>query len=320
MKLQPMVLVCGAGGFIGNHLVTSLKSHGFYVIGADLKYPEFSESDADEFYICDLSDWNQVDKVVTENIQTIYQLAADMGGAGYVFTGDNDADILTNSLAININICKAMLKNNIKNVFFTSSACVYPEELQTNVDYPVLVEEKAYPANPDSEYGWEKLTSERLYLSYARNYNLRVRIARLHNVFGSLTSYNNGKEKAPAALCRKIIENSNAIQIWGDGQQQRSFLYIDECIKGIHKIQNSNYNRPLNLGAERIISINRLVKIICDIAGKQIKIEHIPGPLGVQTRTSDNKKIREILNWAPAENLEYGLTQTYNWIKNEINR
>lgn len=321
MKKDNTVLVCGAGGFIGSHLVSSLRSNGFYVIGVDIKYPEFQKSEAHEFYMCNLSNQTEVDNLFsTIQVKTIYQLAADMGGAGYVFTGNNDADILTNSLLININICNAMVKYHIDNVFFTSSACVYPEELQTGESIPDLIENASYPANPDSEYGWEKLTSERLYLSYARNYNLRVRIARLHNVFGPFGSYNNGKEKAPAALCRKIAETNQEIEVWGNGKQQRSFLYIDECIKGIHRIQNSNYEFPLNLGSERIITINELVQIISSIAGKQILIRHLPGPTGVQTRTSNNDKLQFVLNWVPYENLEYGLKETYNWIKNEITK
>ena len=321
MKKDNTVLVCGAGGFIGSHLVSSLRSNGFYVIGVDIKYPEFQKSEAHEFYMCNLSNQTEVDNLFsTIQVKTIYQLAADMGGAGYVFTGNNDADILTNSLLININICNAMVKYHIDNVFFTSSACVYPEELQTGESIPDLIENASYPANPDSEYGWEKLTSERLYLSYARNYNLRVRIARLHNVFGPFGSYNNGKEKAPAALCRKIAETNQEIEVWGNGKQQRSFLYIDECIKGIHRIQNSNYEFPLNLGSERIITINELVQIISSIAGKQILIRHLPGPTGVQTRTSNNDKLQFVLNWVPYENLEYVLKETYNWIKNEITK
>ena len=312
------VLVCGAGGFIGSHLVTDLRNKGYYVIGADLKYPEFGTTNTNEFYLYDLRSPELVSKLLTEDIDTVYQLAADMGGAGYIFTGDNDADIMHNSATINLNICNEMVKKNIKNVFYTSSACMYPSHNQENPDSPLLSEDSAYPANPDSEYGWEKLFSERLYLSYARNYNLNVRIARLHNVFGPLGSWNNGKEKAPAALCRKIAQANDCIEVWGPGTQTRSFLYIDDCIEGIHKIMDSTYNQPLNLGSERMISINDLAKLISKIAGKNIEIKNIPGPLGVMGRNSDNRLIQQVIGWAPKDSLEYGLEKTYKWIKEQV--
>ena len=312
------VLVCGAGGFIGTHLVTSLKNKNFYVIGADLKYPEYSKTDADEFHIVDLRDQNSVKTLLTPDISEVYQLAADMGGAGYIFTGENDADIMHNSATINLNVLNEMVKKGITNIFYTSSACMYPSHNQTDPDNPLLSEDSAYPANPDSEYGWEKLFSERLYLAYAKNYNLRVRIARLHNVFGPLGSWNNGKEKAPAALCRKVscAENNDIIEIWGPGTQTRSFLYIEECIEGIHKIMASDSMTPLNLGSERMISINDLAMLIANLANKKITIRNIDGPVGVMGRNSHNKLIREKINWAPNDNLEYGLTQTFNWINN----
>lgn len=311
------VLVCGAGGFIGTHLVTSLKQQGYYVIGADLKYPLFSKTDADEFHIVDLRNQEHVAKVVTEGIWCIYQLAADMGGAGFISTGENDADIMHNSATINLNILNEMVKKKVFKVFYTSSACVYPEYNQLDPDNPLCSEESAYPAEPDSEYGWEKLFSERLYLSYARNYHFTVRIARLHNVFGPLGSWCDGREKAPAALCRKVIESTEEVEVWGPGNQTRSFMYIDECIKGIHKIVDGETQGPINLGSERMISINDLVALIARIAGKDIKIKNIPGPQGVMGRNSHNDYIKGVLGWAPADTLEYGLEQTYNWIKSQ---
>jgi GDP-D-mannose 3', 5'-epimerase len=314
------ILVCGAGGFIGTHLVTSLKNLGNYVIGADLKYPEYSKSDADEFHIVDLRDQNSVNELVASDIDEIYQLAADMGGAGYIFTGDNDADIMHNSASINLNVLDAMKKNGVNRVFYSSSACMYPAHNQTDPDNPVLSEDSAYPADPDSEYGWEKLFSERVYMAYARNHGISARIARFHNIFGPLGSWNNGKEKAPAALCRKIAQGSDTIEVWGPGTQTRSFLYIAECIEGIHKIMASDYTLPLNLGSERMISINDLALLIAKIAGKDIRIKNIPGPQGVMGRNSHNKLIRETLGWSPDENLELGLEKTHNWIQQELNK
>jgi nucleoside-diphosphate-sugar epimerase len=314
------VLVCGAGGFIGHHLVKSLKKQGHYVVGADLKNPEYEPTDADEFYLYDLREQDLVRKLIGSDIDTIYQLAADMGGAGYIFTGNNDADIMHNSALINLNILEAMVKNRVKNIFYTSSACMYPAYNQTDSANPLLSEDSAYPADPDSEYGWEKLFSERLYLSYARNYGLRVRIARLHNVFGPLGAWNNGQEKAPSALCRKVAESSGEIEIWGPGTQTRSFLYIDECIEGIHRIQKSDYKYPLNLGSERMISINDLGTLIAKIAGKQISIRNVDGPIGVMGRNSHNKLILETIGWAPQDTFEHGLSETYSWIEKLINR
>jgi nucleoside-diphosphate-sugar epimerase len=314
------VLVCGAGGFIGHHLVKSLKKQGLYVIGADLKYPEYESTTADEFHIVDLKRQALVKQLVTSEIDTIYQLAADMGGAGYIFSGDNDANIMHNSALINLNIVESMAENNIKNVFFTSSACIYPYQNQVDSDNPHLSEDTAYPANPDSEYGWEKLFSERLYLTWARNYNLRVRIVRLHNVFGPLGAWNNGKEKSPAALCRKVAQSDDVVEIWGNGQQTRSFLYIDDCIEGIHRVQSSDYKYPLNLGSERMISIDNLCQLIAKIVGKKITIKHIDGPTGVAGRNSHNQLIKEVIGWAPPDNLEHGLKQTYTWIKSMIEK
>lgn len=315
------VLVCGGGGFIGTHLVTSLKNQGHYVIGADLKYPEYSITDADQFHIVDLRNQYEVTKLITSDIDEIYQLAADMGGAGYIFTGDNDSDIMHNSAMINLNILNEMTKKNIKRVFYSSSACIYPSHNQTDPNNPLLSEESAYPAYPDSEYGWEKLFSERLYMSFARNYGIRVRIARFHNIFGPLGSWNNGKEKSIAALCRKIAhsEEDGIVEIWGSGNQTRSFLYIDECIEGIHRIMNSDCEFPLNLGSERMISINNLALLIAKLANKNVSIKNVDGPTGVMGRNSHNKLIRETIGWAPDEDLEDGLNKTYDWIERQIN-
>lgn len=314
------VLVCGAGGFIGTHLVTSLKKQGYHVIGADLKYPSYCNTDADEFYIMDLRIQENVKKLITDDIYEIYQLAADMGGAGYIFTGDNDADIMHNSATINLNILQEMITKKINRIFYSSSACMYPAYNQTDPLNPLLSEESAYPAAPDSEYGWEKLFSERVYLAFAKNYGLRVRIARFHNIFGPLGAWNNGKEKAPAALCRKVATNSTEVEVWGPGTQTRSFLYIDECIQGIHKIMDSNCDLPLNLGSERMISINELVYLIADRVGKKISIKNISGPLGVMGRNSHNKLINEKIGWKPSEDLEYGIDQTYAWIKQQLDK
>ena len=311
------VLVCGAGGFIGGHLVTSLKEKGYYVVGADIKQHEYKNTDADEFYQYDLREQDLVRKLVTPDISAIYQLAADMGGAGYVFTGENDADIMHNSALINLNILEAMVKNGIKNVFYSSSACMYPSHNQEDPNNPLLSEESAYPANPDSEYGWEKLFSERVFLAFAKNYGIRARVARFHNVFGPLGSWNDGREKAPAALCRKVALSDGEVEIWGPGVQTRSFLFIEECIEGIHRIMASDYEFPLNLGSERMISINDLALLIAQIAGKDISIKNIPGPTGVMGRNSHNRLIKETIGWAPVDNLEYGLEKTYAWIKEQ---
>ena len=316
--MSKKVLVCGAGGFIGGHLVSSLKKQGHYVIGADIKQHEYKKTDADEFYQYDLREQSNVRKLFTSDIDTIYQLAADMGGAGYIFTGDNDADIMHNSAMINLNIAEEVVAKGVRNVFYSSSACMYPSHNQEDPDNPLLSEESAYPANPDSEYGWEKLFSERLWMSFARNHGLRARIARLHNVFGPQGSWNNGKEKAPAALCRKVAQSTGTVEVWGPGVQTRSFLYIDECIEGIHRIQASDCDIPLNLGSERMISINGLVGLISTIAKKPVKINNVPGPMGVMGRNSHNQLIRDTIGWAPQDNLESGLEQTYAWISDMI--
>jgi len=313
------VLVCGAGGFIGVHLVNSLKNRGYYVIGADLRYPDFSQTLADEFHIVDLRNQEHVNRVVTKDLYEIYQLAADMGGAGYIFTGDNDANIMYNSSIINLNILREMVEKGIDRIFYSSSACMYPEYNQTDSSNPILSEDSAYPANPDSEYGWEKLFSERLFLSFAKNYGIRVRIARFHNVFGPESSWTGGKEKSPAAICRKIAETETGeIEVWGPGTQTRSYLYIDECIVGIKKIVDGEYNYPLNLGSERMISINELASLVGRLTNKNIRIKNVDGPIGVAGRTSHNKLIKEQLNWSPPDNLEDGLLKTYKWILEQI--
>jgi GDP-D-mannose 3',5'-epimerase len=316
------ILVCGAGGFIGNHLVSSLKSKGHHVVGVDLKRPDFSTTLADEFYVCDLRDQASVNTVISKHTyDEIYQLAADMGGAGFISTGLNDADIMHNSVTINLNVLDAMVRYKQPKVFYSSSACVYPEHNQEDPDNPLCSEESAYPADPDSEYGWEKLFSERLYLTYSRNYGIDIRIARLHNIYGPFGSWNDGREKAPAALCRKVAQakDGDNIEVWGPGTQTRSFLFIDECIEGIHRLMASDCKEPLNLGSTRMISINNLVWLIAKIANKSITVKNINGPRGVMGRNSDNKLITEKLNWAPDENLEYGIEITYNWIKGKTN-
>lgn len=314
------ILVTGAGGFIGTHLVNDLKQQGHRVIAADLKYPEYSQTTADEFYTIDLRRQDLVHKLFSEyKFDEVYQLAADMGGAGYIFTGEHDADVMHNSAQINLNILDAMREHQVNRVFYSSSACIYPAHNQTDPDNPLCSEESAYPANPDSEYGWEKLFSERMYQAYARNYGMHCRIARFHNIFGPLGSWNNGKEKSPAALCRKVAATTDGVvDVWGPGTQTRSFLYIAECIKGIHRIMESDQAQPVNLGSERMISINNLALLIGEIAGKEITINNIAGPVGVMGRSSHNELIQSILGWRPDENLEYGLQNTYDWIYKQM--
>lgn len=312
------ILVCGAGGFIGTHLVHSLKTQGHYVIGVDLKYPEYKQTDADEFHILDLRKQSTAEQLITADLYEIYQLAADMGGAGYIFTGENDADIMHNSAMINLHVAHEMVKKGVKRVFYSSSACMYPAYNQTDPNNPLLSEESAYPAAPDSEYGWEKLFSERVFMAFAKNHGIRARIARFHNIFGPLGAWNNGREKSPAALCRKVALSNGEVEVWGPGTQTRSFLFIEECIEGIHKIQQSDCEFPLNLGSERMISINDFAKLIAQRAGKEITIKNIPGPLGVMGRNSHNKLIMETIGWRPSEDLEYGIDKTYAWIKHQI--
>lgn len=311
-------LVLGAGGFIASHLVKRLKSEGFWVRGVDLKYPEFTETHADDFAIGDLRDLQFVRDVVDRRFDEVYQLAADMGGAGYIFIGENDADIMYNSALINLHLLETCKRRNIKNIFYSSSACMYPEHNQLDPENPDCREDSAYPANPDSEYGWEKLFSERLYLAYNRNHGLNCSVGRYHNIFGPEGTWCGGKEKAPAALCRKVAvaKNNSTIEVWGDGKQTRSFLYIDECVEGTTRLlRNTSFNGPVNIGSEEMISINDLAKMIIDISGKTVNLKNIPGPVGVRGRNSNNDLIFEKLKWKPSEPLENGLKKTYEWIK-----
>lgn len=313
-------LVLGAGGFIGGHLVKRLKKEGFWVRGVDLKFHEHSPTEADDFVVGDLRDQSFVARVIDQPFGEVYQLAADMGGAGYVFTGENDADIMHNSATINLNVLDACHKRNIKRVFYSSSACMYPEHNQLDPDNPNCEESSAYPANPDSEYGWEKLFSERLYLAYNRNYGMECRVARYHNIFGIEGTWDGGKEKAPAAMCRKVAmcEDGGTIEVWGDGMQTRSFLYVDECVEGTIRLLRSEFEGPVNIGSEEMISINDLAKMVIAISGKDISIDNIPGPEGVRGRNSDNRLIREKLDWEPEQPLKAGMEKTYEWIMGRV--
>lgn len=315
-------LVLGAGGFIGGHLVKRLKKEGFWVRGVDLKFHEHADTEADDFVIGDLRDQTFCRSVIDRNFEEVYQLAADMGGAGYIFTGEHDADIMHNSATINLNVADIAHKRNIKRTFYSSSACMYPAYNQEDPDNPNCAENSAYPAAPDSEYGWEKLFSERLFLAYNRNYGLSNRVARYHNIFGPEGTWDGGKEKAPAAVCRKVAnaKSGDAIEIWGDGLQTRSFLYVDECVEGTLRLTRSDFEGPVNIGSEEMVTINQLVDIVADIAGKKIEKNHIPGPTGVRGRNSDNRLIREKLDWAPSQTLREGLEKTYEWIEWQVRR
>lgn len=334
-------LVLGAGGFIGNHMVSRLKSEGYWVRGVDLKRPEFSQSAADHFVIRDLRDPINVQELIgwagsnrgphetwarqfDLPFDEIYQFAADMGGAGYIFTGENDANVMHNSATINLNVLDAVrdmnksYKVNKTKIFYSSSACMYPEHNQLDPDNPNCEESSAYPANPDSEYGWEKLFSERLYLAYNRNYNIPVRIGRFHNIYGPLGTWKGGKEKAPAAMCRKVIESNTSIEIWNDGEQTRSFLYIDDCIDAVRLLMESDFMGPVNIGSEEMVTINNLAKTAMEVRGKNLELVHVPGPLGVRGRNSHNKLIKEKLGWEPKYSLKDGITWTYNWIEEQV--
>jgi GDP-D-mannose 3',5'-epimerase len=313
------VLLCGAGGFIGSHLARRLKEDGMWVRGVDLKRPDFSPTAADEFVVGDLRDPRLVDDLVI-GIDEVYQLAADMGGAGYIFTGDHDAAVLHNSATINLNVLDAGTRAGIKRFFYSSSACIYPERNQLDPENPDCSEDSAYPAAPDSEYGWEKLFSERLYLSYMRNYGIDVRIARFHNIFGPEGTWQGGKEKAPAAVCRKVAEAAQhgSIEIWGDGLQTRTFLYIDECLDGVRGLMDSSFTGPVNVGSEEMISINNLARMAMDIARKPLEIRNVPGPTGVRGRRSDNRLVRERLGWAPSQSLRSGMEKTFAWVNEQV--
>jgi len=312
-------LVCGAGGFIGSHMVRKLKLEGYWVRGADLKEPDFSGTEADEFLTGDLTDQAFCEDVTNIEFDEIYQFAADMGGAGYIFTGEHDADVMNNSATINLNILRN-IKDYKPKIFFSSSACMYPEHNQLDPNTPDCREDTAYPANPDSEYGWEKLFSERLYLSYHRNYDVPVRIARYHNIFGPEGTWTGGREKAPAAICRKVAElpqEGGTIEVWGDGLQTRSFLFVDECVEATYRLVQSDFTGPVNIGSEEMVSINGLVDIAAKVADKKVEKNHIEGPLGVRGRNSNNDLIREKLDWDYTMTLEEGIKKTYDWINEE---
>lgn len=318
--MRKKAVVCGAGGFIGAHMVKRLKSENFWVRGVDLKYPEYSDTMADEFVTGDLRDPGVCKDVIDQEIDEVYQFAADMGGAGYIFVGENDADIMHNSATINLNVLDTCAKRNAGRVFYSSSACIYPLYNQVDPSNPKCTEDSAYPAEPDSEYGWEKLFSERLYLAFGRNKSMQVRVARYHNIFGPEGAWNNGREKAPAALCRKVAmaEDTGQIEVWGDGEQTRSFLFVEDCIEATLRLMRSDWTGPANIGSEEMLTINGLAEIIMDIAGKNLEIKHVDGPLGVRGRTSDNRLYEEMIGWRINGSLRKGLEDTYSWIAGQI--
>jgi nucleoside-diphosphate-sugar epimerase len=313
-------LVCGAGGFIGSHLVKRLRTEGYWVRGVDLKHTEFSPTAAHSYIITDLRDAASWEKVLDAPFDEVYQLAADMGGAGFVFSGENDAEIMHNSAMINLHMAHYGVKRGVKKVFYSSSACMYPAYNQEDPNNPKCGESTAYPAAPDSEYGWEKLFSERLYLAFHRNHALDVRVARFHNVFGPEGTWKGGREKAPAALCRKVVraEDCGSIEMWGDGEQTRSFLYIDECVEAVRRLMTSDFRGPVNIGSEEMVTINQMAQMIMDIAGKKLRIERVQGPVGVRGRNSDNHLIQEKLGWEPTRSLREGLARTYAWIEAQV--
>ena len=315
-------LVCGAGGFIGSHMVKRLKEEGFWVRGVDIKYPEFWDTMADDFIVGDLRDQYLCRQIVDRKFDEVYQFAADMGGAGFVFSGEHDADIMHNSGLINLNILDACYKRNVKRIFYSSSACIYPDYNQLEPDNPNCAEDSAYPAKPDSDYGWEKLFSEHLYLAYHRNKGMAVRVARYHNIFGPFGSWKDGREKAPAATCRKVamIPDGGEMEIWGDGKQTRSFLYIDECLEGTIRLTRSDWTGPVNIGSDEMVTINQLADMVMEIAGKKLSKKHIEGPLGVRGRNSDNRLVEKKLGWRPRLPLRDGLKKTYKWIDDQVNR
>lgn len=319
MKKFEKVLVTGAGGFIGHHLVSYLRQKGYWVRGVDLKHPEYNQSDANEFLILDLRDKDNAIKA-TKRIDQVYALAADMGGMGYI--SSHNALILYNNSSININTLEAARINKVKRLFYSSSACIYPEYKQAEANVKPLKEEDAYPAQPQDAYGWEKLFTELMARYYREDYGIETRIARFHNIFGPLGTWDGGREKAPAAICRKIakakLTGQEEIEIWGDGEQTRSFCYINDCVEGIHKLMMSGFYEPLNIGQDRMVTINQLVDIIANIAGIKVRKKHIPGPQGVRGRNSDNTKLKQVLNWEPGISLEEGLEKTYVWIEEQI--
>lgn len=313
-------LVLGAGGFIGSHMVKRLKREGFRVRGVDLKKPRYAPTEAEDFVLGDLRDPQVCRAVIDRRFDEVYQLAADMGGAGFVFTGENDADIMHNSALINLNVLEACVNRNSRRIFYSSSACMYPERNQLDPANPDCAEDSAYPADPDSEYGWEKLFSERLYLAFARNKGMEARIARYHNIFGPEGSWNDGREKAPAALCRKVAmaKDGDEIEIWGDGKQTRSFLYVDECIEGTLRLMRSDFREPVNIGSDEMVPINELAHMIAGVAGKKVRLRHVSGPLGVAGRNSDNRLIEKVLGWRPSAKLRDGIARTYPWIEARV--
>jgi GDP-D-mannose 3', 5'-epimerase len=314
------VLVTGAGGFIGHHLVTYLKERGYWVRGVDLKYPEFTEVNADEFELLDLRRRDDA-LVAARGVDQVYALAADMGGMGFI--SENHATILHNNALINLHTIEAARLHGVERYLYSSSACIYPEHLQADADVAPLREEDAYPANPQDAYGWEKLISERLCEYYTDEHGLPTRVVRFHNVYGPYGTYDGGREKAPAALCRKIAqaEPGDFVEVWGDGEQTRSFCYVDDCIEGIYRIMQSNHAEPLNLGTDRMVSINELARLVIDVSGKRdLELKHVDGPQGVRGRNSDNSKLREVLGWEPQISLEDGLVPTYRWIEKQVGR
>ncbi|AKJ65510.1 NAD-dependent epimerase/dehydratase family protein [Kiritimatiella glycovorans] len=313
-------LVCGAGGFIGGHMVKRLKDEGYWVRGVDIKQHEFCDLPADDFVQGDLRDPEVVARVIDEGMDEIYQFAADMGGAGFVFSGENDATIMHNSALCNLNVVHEAVRKKVGKIFYSSSACVYPEDIQMETSNPGLKESDVYPARPDSEYGWEKLFSERMYAAYHRNFGLEIHIARFHNIFGPEGTWTGGREKAPAAMCRKVAEaeEGGEVEIWGDGEQTRSFLYIDECIEGVRRLMESDVMGPLNIGSDEMISINDLALMAAEIAGKSIRLKHVPGPLGVRGRNSENTRIEQKLGWRPVQPLRKGMEKTYRWVGEQV--
>lgn len=325
-------LVCGAGGFIGSHMVKRLKKEGYWVRGVDLKYPEYDKTEADDFIICDLTNTERTRKVFKryiklsnhyESFDLCIQMAADMGGAAYIFSGKNDANVMHNSALINLNVAYFASKYKVGKVLFSSSACAYPQGIQETTDNKGLKESDCFPANPDSPYGWEKIFSEILYDAYARNYGLDIRICRFHNIFGECGTWKGGKEKAPAAVTRKVCEakDGDEIEIWGDGEQTRSFLYIDEAVEGVMRLIESDYTKPINIGSDEMISINNLAKMAIDISRKKLTIKNVPSnAIGVRGRNSNNDLIKEVLNWSPTHPLRTGMEKLYSWINKQISK
>ncbi len=313
-------LILGAGGFIGNHMVNRLKSEGFWVRGADIKNPEFSATYCDEFIKCDLRLKENVDGLFDQPYNEVYQFAADMGGAGYIFTGEHDADVMYNSAMINMNVLNAMVESGNERVFYSSSACIYPKFNQKDPDNPICSEESAYPAEPDSEYGWEKLFSERLFASYARNYGLECRVARYHNIYGPEGAWRGGREKAPAAICRKVAEakDNEVVEVWGNGRQTRSFLFIDDCIEGTIRLMRSDHQGPFNIGSEEMVTINGLTEMVIELSGKTLAVKNVEGPVGVMGRNSDNTLMKRMTSWEPKTNLKTGMKKTYDWVSSQF--